>query len=164
HHYHDVNKELPHNGTWNYSAWLWGPYAGQWTYSIPRPAVAPGCTWAFKIFPYIEQQTLYNNYSFTVAVKTLMDPMRTATGLAKATWSGGMDNSIYSAGQVTDYAANSMLIGSGINTEGPLTGPTFGNEWVNAPISAWISFHRRLIAITDGTANTIMVGSKALAT
>src|SRR6266404_885464 len=23
--YHDSNGELPHNGTWNESAWLWGP-------------------------------------------------------------------------------------------------------------------------------------------
>src|SRR5262249_59333734 len=46
HNYHDVYKELPHNGTWDYSAWLWGPWQGQWTYSIPRQAVAPRCTWA----------------------------------------------------------------------------------------------------------------------
>src|SRR5947209_8441081 len=82
HHYHDINKELPHNGTWNYSAWIWGPYQGQWTYSLPRPAVAPGCTWAVKILPLIEQQNLLTNYNFTTPIKTFMDPMRGGTGLA----------------------------------------------------------------------------------
>ncbi len=164
HAYHDVYNELPNNGTWNYSAWIWGPYAGQWTYSIPRPAVAPGCTWAYKILPFIEQTNLYNNWNYTTPIKVYMDPGRSGTGLSATPWSGGMDNSIYTAGPVTDYAANSMLIGSGINTEGPTSAPTFGNEWTASPISAWKAFHRTLPGITDGTSNTFMVGSKALAT
>jgi prepilin-type N-terminal cleavage/methylation domain-containing protein len=164
HSYHDAYNELPHNGTWNYSAWIWGPYAGQWTYSIPRPAVAPGCTWAYKILPFIEQQNIYTNWNYTTPIKVFMEPARGGTGLSATTWSGGMDNSIYAAGPVTDYAANSQLIGSGIDTEGPTSAPTFGNEWVSAPISSWKSFHRTLIGITDGTSNTFMVGGKALAT
>jgi prepilin-type processing-associated H-X9-DG protein len=163
HSYHDVYGELPHNGTWNYSAWLWGPYRGQWTYSIPRPAVAVGCTWPFKILPFIEQQTLYNNYDFGIPVKLFMDPGRGGTGLSIHQWSGQMDNSIYSAGQITDYAANSMLIGSGINTEGLQNAPTIGGEWVSKPVSNWRAFHRKLIQIGDGTSNTIMLGTRALA-
>src|SRR5213080_157672 len=69
HSYHDANNELPHNGTWNYSAWLWGPYQGQWTYSLPRPEVVQGCTWAVKVLPYIEQQNLYTTYNFTTPLK-----------------------------------------------------------------------------------------------
>src|SRR5262249_36714947 len=164
HSYHDANDELPHNGTWNYSAWLWGPYQGQWTYSLPRPAVAPGCTWTFKILPYIEQTGLYNNWNYTTPIKVYLDPARGGTGLAVTQWSGAMDNTIYNAGPVTDYAANSMLIGSGINTEGPTTAPNFGNEWTAAPVGNWKSYHRTMLRITDGTSNTIMVGGKALAT
>jgi prepilin-type N-terminal cleavage/methylation domain-containing protein len=163
HSYHDANGELPHNGTWNYSSWIWGPYQGQWTYSLPRPAVADGCTWAIKILPYIEQAPLYNNYSFTASIKTYMDPGRGGTGLSVKTWDGGMDDTMYAAGQVTDYAASSMLIGSGLNTSGSTGSPTFGPQWVNPPASAWQSYHRKLTGITDGTSNTIMVGQKALA-
>jgi prepilin-type N-terminal cleavage/methylation domain-containing protein len=163
HSYHDANGELPHNGSWDYSAWIWGPYQGQWSFSLPRAAVAPGCTWAFKILPYIEQQNLYNNWSFTSPIKTYMDPGRGGTGLATAQWDGGMDGTIFSAGPVTDYAANSQLIGSGINTEGPVSSPGFGSEWVFAPTGNWKSFHRTLIGIGDGTSNTIMVGTKAMA-
>jgi type II secretory pathway pseudopilin PulG len=164
HSYHDANNELPHNGTWNYSAWIWGPYAGQWTYSLPRPAVAPGCTWAYKILPYIEQGNLYNNWNFTTPIKVFQEPARGGTGLSANQWDGGMDGTIYTAGPVTDYAANSQLIGSGENTTGPSNAPTFGPQWSSGPSSNWASFHRTLIGITDGTSNTIMVGGKALAT
>jgi hypothetical protein len=57
-----------------------------------------------------------------------------------------------------------MLIGSGLNTEGPLTAPTYGPEWVNLPVGNWASYHRRLTTISDGTSNTIMVGSRCIAT
>jgi prepilin-type N-terminal cleavage/methylation domain-containing protein len=164
HGYHDVYHELPHNGTWNYSAWLWGPYQGQWTYSLPRAAVAPGCTWPFKILPYLEQGALYNNWNYNTPIKVFLEPARGSTGLSVNQWSGGMDGTIYNAGPVTDYAANSMLIGSGINTEGASNAPAFGSEWVSNPVSNWRSYHRTLLGITDGTSNTIMVGGKALAT
>jgi prepilin-type N-terminal cleavage/methylation domain-containing protein len=163
HAYHDSYGELPHNGTWDYSSWLWGPYQGQWTFSLPRPAVAIGCTWAVKILPYIEQANLLNTWNYTTPIKVYMDPGRGGTGLSATQWDGGMDGTIFSAGPVTDYAANSMLIGSGINTEGPTSAPNFGNEWVNNPTSSWMSFHRKLLGITDGTSNTFMVGGKALA-
>jgi prepilin-type N-terminal cleavage/methylation domain-containing protein len=164
HGYHDVYKELPHNGTWDYSAWIWGPYQGQWTYSLPRPAVAPGCTWAFKILPYIEQGNLYNNWSYTTPIKVFLEPARGGSGLAVNQWSGGMDGTIFTAGPVTDYAANSMLIGSGLNTSGPSSAPVFGPNWSSGPSSNWTAYHRTLLGITDGTSNTIMVGGKALAT
>jgi prepilin-type N-terminal cleavage/methylation domain-containing protein/prepilin-type processing-associated H-X9-DG protein len=163
--YHDGNNELPHNGTWNYSAWLWGPYQGQWTYSIPRPAVSPGCTWAYKILPYIEQRNLYNTFSYTTPIKMYMDPGRGGNGLTASSWDGGMDNTIYSAGQITDYAGNSALIGSGINTAMVNGQPNFDNSnWTSGPPSHWFSYHRTLVSIKDGTSNTICVGSKALAT
>jgi prepilin-type N-terminal cleavage/methylation domain-containing protein/prepilin-type processing-associated H-X9-DG protein len=160
HNYHDARGELPHNGTWNYSAWIWGPWMGQWTYSIPRPEVTSGCTWAIKILPYIEQDNLLRNFNFTTPISIYRDPSRSGTGLTNTPWSGAPDNTIYSAGQITDYAANSMLIGSGINTVSP---GNYGPQWVNPPDSAWASFHRKLL-IPDGTSNTIMVGTKALAT
>jgi prepilin-type N-terminal cleavage/methylation domain-containing protein len=163
HHYHDAFNQFPHNGTWNYSAWLWGPYQGQWTYSIPRPAVAEGCSWAYKILPYIEHQNLYHNFNYTTPVKAFLDPARPGTGLSAAPWSGLLDNAIYLAGPVTDYAANDAVIGSGINTTGPVTAPTCGRDWAGPP-DVWHCFRRKLEGITDGASNTILLGTKALAT
>ena len=60
---------------------------------------------------------------------------------------------------MTDYAANSMLMGSVLNT---VAGPTFDPNWVGAP-STWHSYNRKYTGITDGTSNTIAVGMKSLA-
>jgi prepilin-type N-terminal cleavage/methylation domain-containing protein/prepilin-type processing-associated H-X9-DG protein len=164
HNYHDVNGQLPHNGTWNYSAWLWGPWMGQWTWSIPRPEVAPGCTWAFKVLPYVEQNNMYQNWSFTTPLKVFLDPQRPGTGLAKDLWSGQPDSSIVEAGPVTDYAANAMVIGTGDNTSGPTDNPDGNNGDWTGPVTGWHTFHRTLLGISDGSSNTILLGTKTVAT
>jgi prepilin-type N-terminal cleavage/methylation domain-containing protein len=168
HSYHDVFKELPHNGTWNYSAWLWGPFppgSNNWTYTPPNPKVIPGCTWAIKILPFIEQQTDVNNWSYLSPISVYMDPIRGGSGLAVTLWGGKFDNSVYNAGPISDYAANSMLVGSGINTAGPIDSPNYDNSnWTSGPPSHWFSYHRKLDRITDGTSNTLMVGTRAVAT
>jgi prepilin-type N-terminal cleavage/methylation domain-containing protein/prepilin-type processing-associated H-X9-DG protein len=165
HNYYDSMGELPHNGTWNYSAWLWGPWQGSWSWTIPRPPVSPGCTWPYKILPYIEQNGLYKNWNFTTPVPTFMDPGRPdSTGLSIVQWSGNPDGTIEQAGPVTDYAANAMLVGSGENTTGPLSAPVYGPAWSSNPTSAWAHFHWGMGTIPDGTSNTILVGTKAMAT
>jgi hypothetical protein len=136
---------------------------GQWSFSIPRPEVAPGCTWAYKILPFIEQDNLYRTYSFTAPVKVFMDPGRSGTGLAKDPWSGQPDNTIFAAGQITDYAANAMIVGSGENTLTTNGQPDFGSLWVGPP-TTWQTFHRTITSITDGSSNTALLGTKALAT
>src|SRR5262249_47465975 len=103
---------------------------------------------------------LFATYTFTAPIKTIMDPGRGGTGLATTAWSGAPDSSIYAAGQVTDYAANAMLIGSGLNT---VSGYTFSPNWTG-PVSTWNTFRRRIEQITDGSSNTIFLGTKALAT
>jgi prepilin-type N-terminal cleavage/methylation domain-containing protein len=173
HNYHDTHGELPHNGTWNYSCWLWGPWMGQWSYSIPRPAVSPGCSWAYKILPYLEQNNMYENWDYTVPLKVFLDPQRPGTGLAKDLWKGDLDSSIWEAGPITDYAANAMVIGSGDNTtslhggsdlSGSEDNPDGNNQDWTGPVSGWHCFHRRLAGITDGTSNTILLGTKTVAT
>lgn len=162
HNYHDSFNQLPHNGTWKYSCWIWGP---PYDFSPPRPAMAPGCSWVYKILPYIEQDNLYKNFNFTTPIKILMDPGRGGSGLAADPYDPSDGNTIYKAGPVTDYAANSILIGTGLNTvKSPDGGYGVGAGWDRAPIGNWHTFHRQLGNIKDGTSNTVMLGTKAMAT
>jgi len=157
HNHQDTNGALPHHGTQEYTWWAFGP---PWNANPPRPAMAEGCSWAYKILPYIEQGNLYNNWSFTTPIKTFQDPARGGTGLAADPYdpAGGWDG-IRKAGPVSDYAANVMVIGTGMNTD-----PTYNPGAWNGSPSAWNKFGRRIEGITDGSSNTILVGTKALAT
>jgi prepilin-type processing-associated H-X9-DG protein len=64
-------------------------------------------------------------------------------------------------GPVSDYAANALLIGSGMNTTTIDGGGDCAGWW---DIRTMPCFHRKIIDISDGTSNTIMVGTKAMAT
>jgi len=193
HGYHDVNKELPHNGCAYYDSWNFGGATGGGTGPAPwsgnqppSPTWSAGCTWAFKILPYIEQGNFANAWmpawlsqsyqAFQTPIKTYMDPGRGGGGVATTnkaasyTWSApysGAAPSLSTTGPVSDYAANAMLIGSGMNTTGfdPTKSDPNGNGvtdgWSN--IATLPCFHRTLLGITDGTSHTIMVGTKALA-
>src|SRR5262245_17251550 len=86
HNHHDSKKMLPYNGTDQYTCWNWGPpWGGAGQQPIPSPKLVQGCGWAYQMLPYIEQQALYNNFSFTSPIPVLLDPLRGGTGLtAKA--------------------------------------------------------------------------------
>jgi type II secretory pathway pseudopilin PulG len=167
HSYHDSQGELPHNGTWNYSCWLWGdwpPGSHQYTWSPPRPELSPGTSWCYKILPYLEQNNMYQRFDYTVPIKVFLDPERAGRGLSHVIWDGQPNQDVQRAGAITDYAANAMVIGSGDNTTGPVENPDIGNsDWTRA-VSGWHCFHRTLTGITDGTSNTILLGLKAVAT
>ena len=155
HGYQDALGILPHDGTERYSAAPIGP---------PRPAVAEGAGWAYKLLPYLEQSGLYSSFDFTVPVKTYRDPGRGGTGLSATAYTGtGTWDDIRQAGAVTDYAANAMVFGSGMNTRQTGTGYDSGTYASPRP-EDWTRFRRRLETITDGTSNTVFFGTKALAT
>jgi prepilin-type N-terminal cleavage/methylation domain-containing protein len=189
HTYHDANGELPHNGCAYYDSWNFGGAAGGGTgpspwsgNQPPSPRWAAGCTWAYKILPYVEQGNFYNNWmpdwlnqrygQFQTPIKVFMDPGRGGAGVAQTknaasyTWNApysGASPSLSTTGPVSDYAANAMLIGSGMNTT-VITGEGAGDSGGWSNINTLPSFHRRIAQVTDGTSNTIMVGTKALNT
>jgi prepilin-type N-terminal cleavage/methylation domain-containing protein len=166
HNYQDTMGSLPHNGTWSFTWWdfaIWWP-PGDPTAAMnpPRPAMAPGCSWVYKILPFVEQQNLYNHWSYTTPLKVLMDPGRPGTGLSSIPYDGTA-NTMQTAGAVTDYAANDMVFGSAENTSGPQNAPTFDPNW-SGPVSGWHTFGRTIQNISDGSSNTILLGIKAMAT
>jgi prepilin-type N-terminal cleavage/methylation domain-containing protein len=192
HNYHDANNEFPHNGCAYYDSWSFGgadgggtgpkPWSGN---QPPSPRWSAGCTWAYKILPYIEQGNYGNawfpdwlnqNYrDFQTPIKVYMDPGRGGSGLATThnaasyTWnapyydSNSANPSLSTSGPVSDYAANALLIGSGMNTT-VITGDGSGDSGGWSNINTMPRFHRTIASISDGTSNTIMVGTKALAT
>jgi len=164
HMYNDTMGTLPHDGTTYYGCWssAFGPTT-QWKQVPPMPAISAGCSWAYKILPFIEQANLYNNWNFTTPIKTFMDPSRPGNGLATGQWDGGNDETIYIAGPVTDYAANAMVFGSAMNTSGPPSSPSWDPNWLDSP-TTWHPFGRTIQTITDGSSNTILLGIKAMAT
>ncbi len=158
HNYQDAQQTLPHNGTWQNTGWNFGD---PWT-ALPRPAAAEGCTWIYKILPFIEQGNLYQTWNYTTPIKTLRDPARGGTGLSSKAYSGsGHDGQ---CGPVTDYAGNAAVMGSGMNTVKDSSGnPVVPPGWSGAP-SGWMTFKRTLNGISDGTSQTMLVGMKSMAT
>jgi prepilin-type N-terminal cleavage/methylation domain-containing protein len=190
HTYHDTVGELPHNGCAYYDSWGVGgsdgggtgpkPWSGN---QPPAPKWAAGATWPYKILPYVEQGAYYTNWmpdwlnqkyaQFQMPLKFLMDPGRGGTGIAVTknaaayTWDApysGASPSLSTTGPVSDYAANAMLIGSGMNTTSPGSGEGNGTTDNWSDLKNMPSFHRKISDVTDGTSNTIMVGTKALNT
>src|SRR5262245_49195356 len=99
HNYHDVNRELPHNGCVYYDSWNFGCADGGGTSARPWSGNQPpsarwaaGATWAYKILPYVEQDSFYNkwfsdwlnqNYQcFQTPIKVYLDPGRGNPGVA----------------------------------------------------------------------------------
>ena len=156
HSHQDSQGSLPDNGVQEYACWNWGP---PWNGVPPRPQLAEGCSWAYKVLPYIEQGNMYNNWSFTTPLKSFMDPGRGGTGLAVGTAAPGTWDGIWKFGPVSDYAANALVVGTGMNTDTP------GGQglWYNQP-KDWTRFKRRIELIRDGSSNTVAIGIKAMAT
>ena len=164
HAYHDVNSCLPHNGTFQYANGFFGTYQGQLNFQAPTPKNLQAATWCVKILPYIEQGNLVSSetsFSWTAPIKTFLDPSRSGSGLSTIQRSAALDNTMYQAGQVTDYAANDILIGSLTNTIGPCAAQCTLVSYQQGKFS---EFKRTLPSITDGTSNTLVVGTKAMAT
>jgi prepilin-type N-terminal cleavage/methylation domain-containing protein len=143
HNYNDAKGRLPGNGLEGVCPTPFLP-AG-----VTDPEMFP--SWAYKLLPFIEQESLYRNFDFTIPVKTYLDPGRGGSGVAtEPSGPGGPGWSIRPApitqnrnnrpiGAVTDYACNVMVI----------------SPW-------WTNIIFKIQTISDGTSNTILVGEKSL--
>ncbi len=118
------------------------PATVTYNWGVGDPALGPTQqtgSWAFAILPYVEQDNVYRNRSWTAGVKMYVCPSR-RTAAPETTPSVDAYGEYVSGGWAwgkTDYAANSRII--------------YGRPECN-PISI----------IADGTSQTILVGEKAL--
>jgi len=155
HNHHDTVGFMPNGGEhWSFAPDYTGP---------GKPASGRGqrAGWGFQILPFIEQDNVYKgNVSGTVAdaqilaigarIKTFFCPSRRAPeAYTTASWYGPAGT--YPHAQ-TDYAGNG---GSG--------GPSDdGVIWQNNVSGGVLRDGCRLLDITDGTSNTVLLGDKRL--
>ena len=155
--FHDANRELPHNGNWTYG---WQHFAPPNHPNPPRPEMAVGCSWAYKIMPFIEEQAMFDRFNYDVALPTFLDPGRPGTGLSSVPLTNpDVWGNVRSSGPVTDFAANSMVIGNAMIQAGRCG---INPKWTGPP-RGWVTFDRQISDITDGTSKTVLLGEKALA-
>ena len=171
HNFHDTYGYLPDNGTGDFTWWAFGP---PWNPNPPRPQMAPGCSWMYKILPFMDQIGLYNNWRFDIPLPLLMDPSRGGSGVCTSDTlpiTQPYDpttvtdfQQIIQNGPITDYAANMMVIGSAQNTVGNFLPNSPWGPWTSGNWETWNRYNRKLTDIKDGTSTTVLIGTKALAT
>ncbi len=125
------------------AAWIWG-------FGTPNQSpTQPTGSWAYTMLPFMEQDNIFQQSSYSSAVKSYYNPGRrpaiptpgVTTDPVYPGWSYGWPSSFTNLWAHTDYAANDQIIY-----------PGDGNLNKIATMSQ----------ISDGTSNTILVGEKAL--
>jgi prepilin-type N-terminal cleavage/methylation domain-containing protein len=147
HNYHDVRNFLPHPGTVSPA-------------NSANPESGP---WAYQILPYLEQQAVFNSVTATassrdVTLKSFLCPGRARKGFAAVgdLRPDGTPVPSGASGATTDYALNTWLNGS-LDGNGVVTDGAGG-------LKTQPNMKKKLVAISDGTSNTLLVGSKKLNT
>jgi prepilin-type N-terminal cleavage/methylation domain-containing protein len=139
--HHDTFNSLPTNGS--------GALA-------PNPAVTgfaqPG-PWTWQLLPFLEQQAVVNSAAFNANIKTFLCPARVRQPVTQSQSpfvTGSSTPTLHNGWWPTDYAINVAAF-PGSYVEDEVTGV--------APVLTRLS----MVAITDGTSNTIWGGEKSLA-
>jgi prepilin-type N-terminal cleavage/methylation domain-containing protein len=131
-----------------------------------NPNVAMSGTWCTMILPYIEQDSIFKNWTFDttthpsatetrhhIQIKTYLNPGQNRGKGYKTTGNNPGAPSIANAasGPITDYAINTRVNRPSSNTWGTDRGETgfANNRWT-------------IQTISDGSSNTILVGEKAI--
>jgi prepilin-type N-terminal cleavage/methylation domain-containing protein len=150
HAYHDSYQHFPSAG-WNTTPY--GQGFGATVSGVPPQGIGTAAvnqqsgSWQFSILPFAEQATVYNNTQSTNILGAIIPiyycPSRRPPALNNS-WNGGQRG-------MTDYYGNAQGTNSGSQT-----GPTEGV--FRACGTNWIF----MLAISDGTSNTIGVGEKNL--
>jgi prepilin-type N-terminal cleavage/methylation domain-containing protein/prepilin-type processing-associated H-X9-DG protein len=140
HSHHDALKQFPNAGSD-------GP-----DINCCKASTRVGWTWMYFILPYIDQNNIYNDPNDTAvaqnAIAVYYCPSRRRP-------------TVYSNGGRGDYGGNGGWNMADEGREGVLV-----RQWKNPgsgqTINAPIDQRRKMLDITDGTSNTILVGEKQL--
>jgi prepilin-type N-terminal cleavage/methylation domain-containing protein/prepilin-type processing-associated H-X9-DG protein len=153
--HHDTYGVLPSNGGWDgrqtiraadgsvttiYTIWNGDPDRTKIYWGVGDPTLLAqaqtGC-WAYAILPFLEQGNMYSERAWTTPFKLYICPSRRAAeAVAPVSDANG---SYWGGGWVwgkTDYACNRLVLGDRFRCLG-------------------------LVALTDGTSQTVLVGEKA---
>jgi prepilin-type N-terminal cleavage/methylation domain-containing protein len=149
HGFNDINGGLPNNGRWG-------------AYNAPNTAWVS--SWAYKILPFIEQDNLYRAFNAQSPIKTFMEPGRGGSGIA-VNGNGGDSN--WLNGHFGLSGTNAIALGPVTNATGAVT--DYAGNWnVITDFQEWSMQARQIRSnfaiqtISDGSSNTIVVGTKSL--
>jgi prepilin-type N-terminal cleavage/methylation domain-containing protein/prepilin-type processing-associated H-X9-DG protein len=144
HGYHDANNAFPGGGSNNVvyggQTWSVGGLAGVAT-GTPPPWNSPySGGWAFQILPYAEQANVYNNVSQQLICATTIPIYYCPSRRSPQPTAGGMGT--------IDYYGNAFN--------------SYGSGAGNGLIRPYNQARTTMVAISDGTSNTIAVAEKNL--
>ncbi len=160
HNHQDTKQALPYNGRRIASA-ATPPALNA---GVANPNIEGSGSWGFQILPYIEQQSVYQAWTFDgttypsgvtaqqVKLQVFLCPGRDR-GKGYKTTGGAGPNGVanQSAGPVTDYALNCQI-----------NSPNSNTFFTSGCDKNGVDNKRRIETIRDGSSNTIMIGEKAL--
>jgi prepilin-type N-terminal cleavage/methylation domain-containing protein/prepilin-type processing-associated H-X9-DG protein len=145
HNYHDTSGSFPPG------------YFASGLYVDGSTDTSPGWAWGAYILPFLEQQNLYNQFNFSLpvqnfpAIQTIVTAYLCPSDLTPSgpfTVTGNSWNTICMA-PPSSYAA---CCGGGVSTTAATGNGAF-----------YRNSHTRLLDITDGTSNTILIEERAFA-
>jgi len=164
HNHNDVKGRLPYNGRRQAGT----PVANFWNAGVANPAIEGSGSWGFQVLPFIEQDNVYQSWTFDgavypvgytqhkIALKLFQCPGRNrGAGFKTGTGSSDGPNGVadQASGPVTDYALNCQ-----VNSPNNSNLPWLTNGCDKNAVDNRVSIQN----IVDGSSNTILLGEKAL--